>query len=57
MMIGVTSRFATIEISMVAAASAPNCATTVKLENSRIPKPKASATDEMTRGVASSATA
>ena len=43
MMIGVIRRLANIEISIVAAARAPNWATTVKLENTRMPNPSARA--------------
>ena len=57
MIIGVTNKFANIENNMVAAANAPNCATIVKFEKIKIPKPNASAILDTIRGVASSFTA
>ena len=54
--IGVTSRLAKIENSMVQAASAPNCATIVKSDSSSTPKPSASARLVATTGLASSFT-
>ena len=57
MIIGVIRRLAIMENSMVAADRAPNCATTVKLENNRMPNPSARARLETIRGVASSSAA